>query len=160
MQHLWVGILLVVTLAACAQAPFTPPAPNVAPTQAAKQGVAPLPNDLLVEYLRTGCMAGVKELLTVYTDGRLELISRGGPARQGQVTAGELAVLTALLADPAYAGLASNYQATGADLCIYTITSAGPDGAPRTVVTMDAAQAPAILDRVLAELQRLRGQVK
>jgi len=58
-----------------------------------------------------------------------------------------------------FAALDPQYQAAGADLFTYKVTVPGGKQ-PRTVVTMDGAKNPPVLDQVLVELNKLRMQVK
>ena len=174
--------LLFTLLAACggqppsgAAIPSPPPAPTgapaaptqaPAPTSAPSATEAPAPTDALaptaqqpsnnaaealVTLSRSGGIAGVSEIMTVYADGRLEF---SGDVAQtaAQATPSELATLRQLLASPEFAALDARYAAMGADLFIYEISL---PGSRKTVVTMDGAPNPPVLEQVLAELQQL-----
>jgi hypothetical protein len=93
----------------------------------------------------------------VHADGSLERQSRGGTVRRAQVAPTELDQLQKLLASPEFAALQSSYDVAGADQFVYEISLPG-DSQPR-VITVDGAQNPAVLDQLIAELERLRRQV-
>jgi glucose/arabinose dehydrogenase len=177
-----VAIGLIVLLTACGGQPTTSSAPQptqpAAPTQPPEPTAAPQPTqepvikvtpgttpdsnaqlgDVLVIFQRSGGIAGIDETLTVYTDGRIELSDRKGKMT-AKVTTDELAALQKLLAGPEFAALDPKYQAAGADLFTYKVTVPGGKK-PRTVVTMDGAPTPEVLNQVLVELGKLRMQVK
>ena len=143
----------------------TAPAPTTVPTAppAAATAVRPGSGDaevpagemqgVMVIFKRTGGIAGIEETLTVYEDGRVALVGRDSESTV-QVAPDELSELRRLLATPEFAALDGRYPALGADLFTYTITTS-TGGRPRTVVTMDGAKNPPILDQVLAELGKL-----
>jgi WD40 repeat protein len=54
----------------------------------------------------------------------------------------------------------AEYQAVGADLCVYRLTTRAADGQARTVTTMDTAQHPPILQQAIQELDGLAAWVK
>jgi hypothetical protein len=60
-----------------------------------------------------------------------------------------------LIAQPEFAQLNPLYQAAGADLCVYGITTRLPDGTTRSVTTMDAAPTPPLLMQVVKEVDGL-----
>jgi hypothetical protein len=146
----------------------TAAAPYPAPSSAARTTVvAPrttdnvtLPAGVLAIYQRTGCFAGVNETLTIKADGTLEFTERGQTLKTAKVTPDKLNALNQLLAKTDFANLQAQYQAAGADLCTYRVTARTGDGKARVVTTMDAAKHPEILDQVLAELTKLRAEVR
>lgn len=173
------ALLVVLLMAACSPAPQpsptpaatnapAPPTPVVSVPSAAPtsprtpvptpgpENVTPLADAVLVVYEKSGCFAGVHDTLTVYRDGRLDLIDRLGKRRMGQASADALRPLQQILSDPAFAQLQPLYQAAGADLCIYSIAAA-INGQVRTFTTMDAAPTPDILMQAVNALERLRG---
>ncbi len=121
--------------------------------------VAPMGDDVLAVYNRSGCFAGVNDTLTVHQQGALELVDRLGALKRAQVAPDELQALKQLLSSPAYAALVPLYQAVGADLCVYRITARDAGGQPRMVTTMDAAQYPDVLVQTIGELEKLRNLV-
>jgi hypothetical protein len=135
--------------------PTTPPA-AATPPQPGKGDAVPPTGDLkgvLVIFKRSGGIAGVNETLTVYDDGRITVAGRRGEST-AQVAPAELSELRRLLASPEFAALDARYPAVGADLFIYSITIP-TGGKPQTIVTMDGAKNPPILDQVLGELGKL-----
>jgi hypothetical protein len=176
--------LTIALLVACGQAPTggaSQPTAPIAPTQAPEATAAPaqptsLPaptapskgntgapqpagaKDIVVIYQRSGGIAGIDETLTVYADGKLQLSSRG-KAKEAQVAPADLSKLQELLASPEFAALEPRYPASGADLITYTVTVPAA-GKGHTVVTMDAAKNPPVLNEVLTELGNLLQQVK
>ena len=64
--------------------------------------------------------------------------------------------LRELISKPEYNSLQLEYLAQGADLFAYHITRWTSDGNARTVTTMYGAAHPAILSRVISELNALR----
>jgi hypothetical protein len=115
---------------------------------------------VLAIYQRTGCFAGVNETLTIQLDGALEFSQRGSASKQGKVAAERLNTLQQLFAQAEFANLQPLYQATGADLCTYRVTALMSNGRAHVVATMDAAKHPEILNQVLAELTKLRAEIK
>ena len=141
--------------AQAAPAPTTPPA-AATPAQPSKGDTGSPTGDLkgvLVIFKRSGGIAGVNETLTVYDDGRIAFAGRNHEST-AQIAPDELSTLRQLLASPEFAALDSRYPAMGADLFIYSITIP-TGGKPQTIVTMDGAKNPPILDQVLAEMGKL-----
>jgi hypothetical protein len=142
-------------------APTQPPKPTTPPaaatrTQPSKGDTGSPTGDLkgvLVIFKRSGGIAGVNETLTVYDDGRIAFAGRDHEST-AQIAPEELSALRQLLASPEFAALDSRYPAMGADLFIYSITTP-TGGKAQTVVTMDGAKNPPILDQVLAEMGKL-----
>jgi hypothetical protein len=180
-------VVTLVLLAACAPAPIvsTPtaasspqttstisPKPTVASSPQPTAPVVNLPplatttpvnmtDHTLVVYQKSGGIAGINEVITVSTDGKLELVeSRQNLRRDTTVEPARLAKLYELIEKPEYNNLQVSYQAMGADLFTYRITTRTTDGKTRTVTTMDAAKHPEILGQVIAELNALRTLVR
>ncbi|GAB4194610.1 MAG: hypothetical protein OHK0022_10810 [Roseiflexaceae bacterium] len=109
----------------------------------------------LVSLKRSGGIAGVSETITVYRSGRVEASTVGGVMGTAQVTQADLDMLRELLASPELAQADSSYKANGADLFTYVLTLP-TDGKPRTITTMDGAEHPEIVSKLIAELGRLR----
>jgi hypothetical protein len=148
-----------------------PPEPTAAPQPAATPTVSVIKvtpdatsqttsglSDVLAILHVTGGIAGVDDMLTVYSDGRIELSDRGGK-KAIRVAPGELATLQKLLSSPEFAALDAQYQAAVSDAFIYELKVPGGQQ-PRTVVTMDGAKSPPVLNQVLVELRRLQQQAK
>jgi hypothetical protein len=143
-----------------ATAPPATTAPTAPPEATAVQpsrGDAEAPTGdlrgVVVIFKRSGGIAGLDETLTVYEDGRLAFVGRDNE-NMAQVAPDELSELRRLLATPEFAALDARYSALGADLFTYSITTT-TGGKPRTVVTMDGAENPPILNQVLAEMGKL-----
>lgn len=177
-------IALVVLLAACggagptvtspspvSQATVVPDQPSQAPeptqapqsTEPVKPGpggetAQPAGQGILITLQKSGGIAGITQLLTVYSDGRIEQSGTGG-TKSTQVAPADIEVLQKLLASPEFAAVPPISRATGADLFTYTLTVMD-SGSQRTIVTMDGVENPAVLSQVLGELNKLEAQVK
>jgi hypothetical protein len=142
---------------AAPEATAVPEATAAPATAAPTKGDTQAPNanaeGVLVIFKRTGGIAGVNDVLTVYEDGRVTYVGRNAE-NTAQVAPEELAELRRLLATPEFAALDRRYSALGADLFSYSITTAR-DGKAQTVITMDGANNPQILNQVLAEVGKL-----
>ena len=155
-------LISVVGLAGCAFIPTNPTPRPTAPV-AALPTTTPIhmAENTLAVYHKSGGIAGITEILTVYTDGNLDLFASWKNSRgQATVDPARLAKLQNLLTSPAYNNLQASYQADGADLFTYRVTTRTSDGKTRTVTTMDAAKHPEIFGQVIAELNALRTLVK
>jgi hypothetical protein len=108
---------------------------------------------IIVIFKRSGGIAGIDETLTIYEDGRLTLVGRDRKSTT-QVAPDMLSELRRLLATPEFAALSARYSALGADLFTYSITTS-IGGKSQTIVTMDGAENPPILDQVLIEMGKL-----
>ena len=111
--------------------------------------------DVLLVYHKSGCFTGIKDVLTVKNDGTLELVNRSGQQRKSSVSADRLTPVKQLIAQPEFAQLNTLYQAVGADLCVYSITTRQADGSARSITTMDAAPTPPFLMQVIKEVETL-----
>jgi hypothetical protein len=159
-QALWIVLPIIVLLSACTMP--TAPLPTPAPTPLPAGTAAPvkIEEGVLVVYQKSGCFASINDMLTIYADGRLELVERTGNRRAARVAPDMLDNVRKLLAKPEYAALQARYSVAGADLCIYSITARDSAGKARTVTTMDAAKHPDILTQMIGELSALRAQIK
>jgi hypothetical protein len=140
-------------LASATAAPATtqPGAPTAATPQPSGNG-----KEVLVTMQRSGGIAGIIEMITVYADGRLEF--SGDVAKtQAQATPAELSALQQLIDSPEFAALGARYSAPGADLFTYEI---GVPGSAKKIVTMDGAENPPVLNQLLANLQQLLRQAR
>lgn len=171
MKRFYLLALAASMLAACAtSAPsgspaVTHPAPNLsplsplpspmassAPTPARPNGrTAVFPNTIIV-YHREGGFAGESREWTFYSTGRIVT----GDGTEWQVPADQVKPLFDLAESPAFANLSDNYPAAGvcADCYAHTLTVFGP-GKPQTVTFTDSADAPAQLQQILNEINRL-----
>jgi hypothetical protein len=150
-------LVLSTLLAACAPIQSVPAAEAPAPDPT--EQTQPELEGITILYHKTGCFAGVDLTLTVYDDGQLVLVDRDGSQREHQIAVNELEALRTLLADPEWEQVLPEYQAMGADLCVYAFTIPVPDGPAREVRTMDAAQPPPIVEQLREEMDRLLGLV-
>ncbi|MFG3348073.1 hypothetical protein ACGF1Z_23820 [Streptomyces sp. NPDC048018] len=150
----------VVALAGCSQAPAadpddsghsSPPAPSSptpGPTATTGRPDEPAPQEVLVEVVVNGGLAGVRNKLVVQYDGTYTLRKGTRPPTSGRLTAAQVAELRAALEDPAYAKVPA--RPTGsqvADGFTYSVTYAH-----RLVVTQDGEDRPAALERVFKAL--------
>lgn len=132
--------------------PVATPAPDEIPVD--------LPDDVLAIYVKSGGFIGMNTKLTIYQGGKLEVTDRDGNTQTAQVDHAQLTPLRNMLAQPEFTQLEPLYQASGADLFVYTLTARDQNGHPRTVTTMDAAKTPPFLGQLIAILEQLRTQVK
>lgn len=110
----------------------------------------------LLTFTRSGGFAGFDDTLVVARDGGLILTDKMKNVKQASVDPGALAQLDALLHSTEFRALAPSYRAEGADLMAYSVSVPGV----AKVTTMDAAEHPAVLDKVLAEINGLLGRFK
>ncbi|MFE1380600.1 hypothetical protein ACFW6S_16820 [Streptomyces sp. NPDC058740] len=143
----------VVAVTGCNQAPATPSGPTAtappAPTTTAPPtgSAEPAPQEVLVEVVVNGGLAGVDNKLVVQYDGAYTTRSGTKPPRSGRMTRAEVAELRAALEDPAYAKVPD--RPTGAPIADgfqYYVTYAH-----HLVVAGDGERPPA-LDRVFKAL--------
>ncbi len=111
--------------------------------------------DVLAVYHKRGCIQGFDETLIVHLDGTLNFVDTRGATKQSHIEPDQLTDLQQLLAQPEFDQVQPLYQAMGADLCVYTLTTRRA-GQPFTVTTMDSADHPEVLTRLVKELERLR----
>jgi hypothetical protein len=110
----------------------------------------------LLTFTRSGGFAGFDDTLVVARDGGLTLTDKFKAVKQASVEPAALAALDSLVHGAEFRALAPSYKAEGADLMVYTVSVPGV----AKVSTMDAAQHPAVLDKVLAEINGLLGTFK
>ena len=105
---------------------------------------------LLVDYQRSGGIAGLSDRLVVFDNGA-GLVSSRTTSREIQLNATELEQITTIFAKAKFADLEGNYTSRrgGADLMQYSISYRG-----MTVNTEDTA-VPADLEPVIADLNRI-----
>ncbi len=161
------AFVFLLALAACST-----PTPAVPPTSApATPGATAVPtlgsdptataaptregSEMLVAYNKTGCFAGVDDKMVIYADGSVEFTDRTGQQKKGKIKAQQVAELEQLFAQPAFFALKPSYPATGADLCTYSVTARQSDGSTKTVVAMDGAEYPEILNQVIQTLESI-----
>ena len=160
-------VMVCVIATACGQA--APPAATIAavtliplptatvpPTAAPRVEATPLATiasaDVLLVYHKSGCYTGIKDVMTVWQDGTLQLVNRKGEQHKSSVSPDRLTTVKQLVAQPAFAQLDPYYSAMGADLCVYSVTTRQADGTTRSVTTMDAAPTPPLLMQVIKEV--------
>jgi hypothetical protein len=137
--------------------PAIPPAGTPAPAPAPAHAELPV----LATYARSGGILGLNETMTVYDNGRLELVLQRGrePARrvETQVDAAQLLALRRIFEDEEFHALEARYVNTrGADLITYTIRAHTPRGERRVVAT-DGMNLPRPLSAAIEEFEGLRG---
>jgi hypothetical protein len=111
--------------------------------------------EMIVAYQRVGGFAGFDDRLVVNSDGMLVLTGRAVGSREKRVNSAELAELRRLLGSADFARAPATYDAPrGADQITHTISSKHPE---KTVVVIDGASPPRVIEELIAELQRLWG---
>jgi hypothetical protein len=158
----YICLLALVGLAACApataQVPPVPTAPAATPTvepTATESAPAPMAtptspaapaHTLLIQYHRSGGIAGLDETWLFYADGVVDHAGRG-QGRATQLSASQLAALMAVVRSPEVAALKESYVPanTCCDRFLHEITLT-LDGQTKSVRTLDAApdQPPAL----------------
>lgn len=114
----------------------------------------PVPNpaepEVLVDYQRTGGIAGVNDRLVIFDNG-ITLVQSRATSREIQLNQSDLTQTSELFDDAQFATLEGNYTSPrgGADLMQYRISYRG-----KTVNTEDTAIPPA-LDPVIEEMNRI-----
>lgn len=132
------------------------------PTSASSTSVPPidLAPDVLAIYHKSGGVAGIDQVLTVYQGGLLELGTRGVNPRALKVNQELLLPLRSTLEQQGFGDLEPEYTAAGADLITYTITARDSGGNFKTVITTDAADHPAYLGLLIGMFEQLRSIVE
>jgi len=134
------------TAAVAAPSPSLPPTATIQVAEAA----------LLISYDKSGGIAGIDETLSVYTDGTIELRTRGNTLT-AQADPSAIQMLQKLLDSPEFAALQVPLQPPAPDQFVYELTVPG-HGKPITVT--DAADNPPVLRELIAALEQLRPQAK
>ncbi len=153
-------------------APARPALPTAAaaPTIVSRPTVAPLPTasipptaisqvgaaNLLISYHKSGGFAGVDEMITVYTDGTIELRDKQGSSTT-KADPSALQALQKLLDSPEFAALQISAWPPAADQFVYELTVAGR---AKPIVTADSADNPPVLREVIGALEQLKTQAK
>jgi len=142
--------LLIIALAGCATLPAEAPAPTETPapsaTPAATATTPPkseLPGEAVIVYKRSGGIAGLDEMWTIYPDGNVAFAAHAqgeGPERLYQAEAAEVAALVDTLETLGFFTLTGNYLPldTCCDRITYDIEARSGD-LINHVVTLDAA---------------------
>ena len=142
--------LLIIVLAGCATLPAEAPAPTDTPapsaTPAATATTPPkseLPGEAVIVYKRSGGIAGLDEIWTIYPDGNVahaEHYLGEGPERLYQADVAEVAALVDTLETLGFFALTGNYLPldTCCDRITYDIEARSGD-LINHVVTLDAA---------------------
>ncbi len=113
------------------------------------------PKSVLVSYQRTGGFAGLRDQLTIYSNGYCEL-QRKGLEREFTLQPGQLAHLKELMEEANFLGLKAQYLPTnaGADFFEYVLSYQAEEGKMHTVRTINGA-VPDALQPILKELNQL-----
>jgi hypothetical protein len=112
---------------------------------------------MVATYDKSGGIAGLNQRLIVRSDGSMLLHDRRAGVRlEALVDPGTIEPLVELVHSAEFAGARRLYPGDpgGADLMTYTIEAQLP-ARRHTVTTMDSAQPPEIVQRVIDELERL-----
>jgi hypothetical protein len=143
--------------------PPNQPSPPAAPPPAAVEPAEPSPSHaelpVLVNYTRTGGIAGISQTLIVYDNGRLEVATARGREQlqrvEHQVDPAELLALRRIFDDGEFQALSGPFVNTrGADLMTHTLRINTAQG-PKRVVATDGIDWPAPLSAAIEELNRL-----
>lgn len=129
-------LMLIVITGGCLGARVSPPSPQVPPA-------------ILVDYHRTGGIAGFNDRLVIFDNGAAVISGRTN--RDTQLNRTDLARLAAIFTDAQFSSLEGNYTARhgSADLFHYAISYHG-----KTVNAEDSALPPS-LQPVIDELNRI-----
>lgn len=164
MQYLFgIAILsLLIVLAGCTQSPgivsptqvTTPGQGATTPTQPATGGTSTTPStdsNVLLEYSRTGGIAGMNDHLIIYTNGKAVYTGRSKTPVEFTLDQSKLNELTDLLAKAQFTQLAGEYMPKGTvmDAFTYVITYKG-----HSVRTQDTAT-PDVLQPVIGALGKI-----
>ncbi len=112
-------------------------------------------NSVFVSYQRTGGYAGLRDQLTIYSNGRCEL-QRKGVERGFTIQPSQLAHLKKLMEEASFLGLKGEYLLTniGADFFEYVISYQAGEGKMHSVRTVSGS-VPDALQPILNELNQL-----
>lgn len=112
-------------------------------------------NSVLVSYQRSGGFAGLRDQLTIYSNGHCEL-QRKSVEREFTLEPSQLAHLKQLMEEANFLGLKEEYLPTniGADFFEYVISYPAGDGKMHIVRTVSGA-VPDALQPILNELNQL-----
>jgi len=162
--------LLIIALAGCATLPAEAPAPTETPAPSATPGAtattppkSELPGEAVIVYKRSGGIAGLDEMWTIYPDGNVAFAAHAqgeGPERLYQVEAAEVAALVDTLDTLGFFALTGNYMPldTCCDRITYDIEARSGD-LVNHVVTLDAApNTPPELWQAIDALNEFVGQ--
>lgn len=105
--------------------------------------------DVMVTWSRSGGIAGLRNSMTIYTDGSVEYDTNGKQGT-GQVDAATVATLLQSLNDPEWQKLQGIYGQQFPDAFMYRVRGAG-----KSVISYDGAEPPAILTKVLLQLSEI-----
>jgi hypothetical protein len=161
LDHLCLGVRwsagLLLTLAAliggCTSA-ATPAAPAPASPSKADAG------EFTLTYEKTGGFLPFQDSLVIRGTGVIVYVDRTHTLRDAQVDPLELDRLRALVASREFQTAAPEYRNDrGADLVTHTIDVQN-DASHKRVVVMDATNHPAVLDQIIAELERLAAETR
>lgn len=113
------------------------------------------PKSVLVSYQRTGGFAGLRDQLTIYSDGYCEL-QRKDLEREFTLQPGQLAHLKELMEEANFLGLKDRYLPTdtGADFFEYVVSYQSGTGKMHTVRAINSA-VPDALRPILKELNQI-----
>jgi len=115
---------------------------------------APAP-EMTVVYEKTGGFMPFNDRLAVRGDGSLTYTDRKKATRTGKVAPADLQPLRTLLTSREFQDAAAEYRPSGgADLVTHRI-EATIDGRTKTVTYVTSATAPPVVERVIAELEKL-----
>ncbi len=112
-------------------------------------------NSILVIYERTGGFAGLRDQLTIYSNGHCEL-RRKNVEREFTLRPSQLAHLKELMEEASFPGLKDEYLPTntGADFFEYVVSYQAGEGKMHTVRAINGA-VPDALQPILNELNQL-----
>ena len=112
-------------------------------------------NSVLVIYQRSGGFAGLRDQLTIYSNGRCEL-QRKGVEREFTIEPSQLAHLEELMEEANFLDLKEEHLPTniGADFFEYVISYQAEEGKMHSVRTMNGA-VPDALQPILNELNQI-----
>jgi hypothetical protein len=160
-----IGLIWLVLLAGCGgQVATSGPVASTTPSLSPPLSSAPpleIPPDALAVYQRSGCFDGVRDVLTVYSDGRLELVDRLGVTTNGSASAQALSAVQAQI--QAAAGAVVPGAFVPPDACVYTISARLADGTTLAATTNDAARQSDPNSPIFATidaLENLRQQIR
>jgi hypothetical protein len=108
--------------------------------------------NVLIGYRKTGGIAGIDEMLTVYADGSIEMRDGRGTSR-AQADPSDFQALQTLLASPEFAALQVPARPPAADQFIYELTL---PGRTKPIVTADSPDNPPMLRQLIDLLEKLK----
>jgi hypothetical protein len=143
--------LMALLVTSCGAAVSTGvPATTTSPPETTGAPATARGDEVVAVWTRSGGFAGITDKMTVYGDGRLVLEPDNGATRTVQGDAAAVQALHELVVASDWQSLDKSYGTQFPDAFAYTIVAGG-----KTVETFDGTDMPAVLSKVMEQLNQL-----